>query len=333
MRLLRLVVLSVLGASFLLACGSDDEKGGGGGSGGSTGGACVPTAAECYQAGPTGPGAECLAKADNTGKDVWQGRISQITIKGPERLAQQLVQVAIVDNGISLNQPACLEDGEGTFSWLFEFDKANGKLKTGGGLPIQDPAAGACFLTMTNTPLPIAPITVDVSIDPDGLGFTASNIDVYVPIFPSPTELNNPIILPLHKVNLTGKFSDDTHNCIGKFNGPELEPANNCLPDVTVGQRKWTAGASLDGYITVDEADQVYVEELGSTLCVFLAGIGQWKGTDGSCKTSDKWNNGERPDGDWCASTNAAADANCKDAWHLAGDFAASAFKITGDCP
>ena len=63
MRLLRLVVLSVLGASFLLACGSDDEKGGGGGSGGSTGGACVPTAAECYQAGPTGPGAECLAKA------------------------------------------------------------------------------------------------------------------------------------------------------------------------------------------------------------------------------------------------------------------------------
>ena len=99
MRLLRLVVLSVLGASFLLACGSDDEKGGGGGSGGSTGGACVPTAAECYQAGPTGPGAECLAKADNTGKDVTlSARGSSVKLDK----ADGVVLVKRTDDGVRL---------------------------------------------------------------------------------------------------------------------------------------------------------------------------------------------------------------------------------------
>lgn len=331
MRLLHLSVAGSLCALAAFSCGGDDD--GNPGSGGGTAGGCVPTDDSCYVAGPNGPGAECLAKHDNTGSDVWQGRITQITVKSPQKLAEQFVQEQIVDNGIFLDQPQCRESGEGTFTWLFEFNKTTGKLKTGGSLPVTDPKAGGCWLQMTTASLPIAPIEVDVALDPDGLGFSASGIDVFVPIFSSPTNTTNPIILPLHAVELQGKWNDTSHNCIGKHNGPELDPLLDCFPDTPNGQRLWTGGATLKGYITIDEADQVFIEDLGSTLCVFLAGVASWKGTSDDCKTSTKWMNGERPDGDWCSTTNAPADATCKDAWRLEASFSASAFKINGDCP
>ncbi len=333
MRWLHLSVVGAFSALSVFSCGGGDDGGGSGGAGGGGTNACVPTAAECYVSGPTGPGAECLAKHDNTGSDVWQGRITQITVKSPQKLAEKFVQEQIVDNGIFLNQADCRENGEGTFTWLFEFNKTTGKLKTGGGLPISDPKAGGCWLNMTSTPLPIAPIEVDVTVDPDGLGFSATGIDVFVPIFATPTDTTNPIILPLHGVELSGKWNDDSHNCIGKHNGAELDPILDCFPDTPNGQRLWTGGAVLKGHITIDEADQVFVEDLGSTLCVFLAGVANWKGTASDCKTSDKWKAGERPPGDWCAATNSPADATCQDAWRLEADFGAAGFKINGDCP
>jgi hypothetical protein len=327
MRALRFGLILAAAALPVFACSSDEEK-----PGGNTGASCVPSAAECYGSGPSGPGAECLAKHDNTGSDKWQGRITQITVKSPPRLALEFIQETVIDTGVSLDQPACFERGEGTFNWLFEFDRTNGKLRTGGGLPVKDAAEGSCFVTLTSTPLPIAPITVDVNIDADGLGFSATAIDsVFVPIFASPDDLSNPIILPLHQVELKGTWNSDAHNCIGHFNGETLDPFNDCLP---FNERSWTGGANLKGYITIDEADQVVIEELGSTLCVFIAGVGDWQGSDKNCKTSDKWLAGERPEGDWCSSTNTPPDGTCEnDAWRLEGDFAAAAIKINGDCP
>ncbi len=326
-----LIGLFGLSLSFA-ACGSDDGDGGGG-SGGTTGASCVPKSDDCYIAGPTGPGAECLAKHDNTGSDIWQGRINQITVKAPSVLSTKFIHDAILDRGLYLNQPQCFEQGEGTFSWLFEFNRTTGKLKTGGSLPVKDPKAGGCFLTMTTTALPIAPVEVDVTYDADGLGFTASDIDVVVPIFDTPDSTTNPILLPLHKVVLKGKFSDDSHNCIGKHNGDTLDPGLSCRGDFGAGERPFATGANLKGYIRVDEADKVFIEDLGTSLCVFLAGITQWNGPNKDCVSSDKWIAGDRPDGDWCAATNSPADATCKDAWILEGDFSASAFKINGDCP
>ena len=312
------------------ACGSDEEKGGGNGGGGPS---CVPKAAECYLSGPSGPGAECLAKHDNAGSDVWQGRITQINIKGPPILAQKFAQENIVDVGVSLNQPSCFEYGEGTFSWLFEFNKTTGKLRTGGGLPVNDPAAGGCFVTLTSTSLPIKPIEVDVSFEADGRGFSATGIDVFVPIFDSVSNTDNPIILPLHQVELKGTWNSDAHNCIGKFNGEVLSPATECRPFYDDGERSWTTGATLKGYISIQEADQVVIEDVGSTLCAYIAGLSEWNGPQKNCASSDKWVNGERPEGDWCAATNSAATPSCKDAWLLEGDFSAAAFKINGDCP
>lgn len=327
---MRSLVLSAVACSavcLVSACGGDDSEGGGGGGG--NGASCVPQAAECYVAGPTGPGAECMAKHDNTGQTKWQGRLTSILVKSPAALSQPFIQASVIDKGISLKQGNCWENGDGTFSWLFEIDSTTNKMKTGGSLPITDPKAGGCFVKMPAAALPIAPIEVDVSLN--GLNFSAKDLDVNVPIFLSAANTSNPIILPLHKVEIQATFADDSHNCSGKFNGDELDPALNCTLDTTLTppQRYWTPGGSLKGYITIDEADQVVIDTLKSTLCVVLAG---WTGED-TCKGSAKWAAGERPEGDWCAATNSAATTTCNDAYKLEGEFSASAFKITGDCP
>jgi hypothetical protein len=310
------------------ACGGDDD----GSKGGNGNANCVPQAAECYVAGPKGPGAECLAKADNAGQATWQGRLSSIRVKYPASLAGEFVQENVIDKGISLNQPKCNENGDGTFSWLFEIDSTAKSMKTGGSLPITDPQAGGCFVSLPGAAVPVAPITTSVTLA--GNTFSVKDLDVNVPIFLSPTDLTNPIILPLHKVTLEATFNDETHNCSGKFNGAELEPVNSCAPDTKLDppQRAWTPGGSLRGYITVNEADKVMVDDLGATLCVLLAGQ-SWKGPNKDCQSSENWIGGQRPPGDWCEATNAAADATCKDAYKLEADFSASAFKINGDCP
>jgi hypothetical protein len=315
-----------------LACGGGDDGGGGAGGGSGTS-PCVPAAEECYASGPTGPGHECLAKADNTGAATWQGRLTSIAVEAPKALGNAFIQEQVIDKGISLNQPSCFEEGDGTFSWLFDVDPVKKTMKTGGSLPITDPKSGGCFVSLPGASVPVEPIEVPVSIDADQKGFSATDVDVNVPIFRSAADLSNPIILPLHKVKIAAKFNDDTHNCVGKFNGDELDPGNSCRPDTKAipPQRSWTPAGTLEGYITVEEADKVWLDQLKESLCVALAGI-DWKGSDGYCKTSSKWAAGERPAADWCAATN---DASCatKDSYLLKGSFAAAAFKINGDCP
>lgn len=315
----------------IFACGSDDEKKGNT----NTGASCVPKAAECYVAGPDGPGHECLAKHDNTGQSTWQGRFSQITVSKPQALSTEFVQNSVIDQGISLNQPQCFEGGDGTFAWIFSLDPTTNKMKTGGGLPIANPADGTCFVTIPGAALPIAPIEVDITVN--GNSFSASGINVNVPIFLPGQGTNNPTILPLHEVEFEASFSDGNHNCVGKYNGETLSYINTCQPDTKTvpPERSWTSGGTIKGYITIEEADQVYVEQLSATLCVFLAGVSsEWNGKPGNtCAASAKWLLGERPPGDWCSTTNSAADAACSDAYRLEGEFAASAFKVNGDCP
>jgi hypothetical protein len=331
MRWSSLPLLALVFSSLFVGCGGGDDPGGGGGGAAATD--CVPTAAECYVSGKGGPGAECLAKTDNTGQAKWQGRITQIDVQSPAALAGEFIQEKVIDKGIDLNQPACWEGGDGTFSWLYEIDPSTSTIHTGGALPITDVQAGACMVTLQGA-IAVAPIDAPVTIDADGLGFHAADINVNVPIFISATNTSNPLILPLHQVTLDAKFNDDSHNCIGHFNGSELELVNNCKPDTKAipPQRAWTTAAQLAGYITIDEADQVFIDLAAESLCALLAGI-DFKGPDGYCNTSTKWTAGQKPTGDWCSTTNAAADAGCSDAWQLKGNFSAAAFKITGDCP
>ncbi len=326
----RLPILFGLCLGAVVACSSDNSNGGGGSGGGS--GDCFPTAAACYgPQGATGPGHECLAKADNTGQTTWNGRLTQIQLQKPAALATKFLQENIINKGVDLNQPECNANGQGTFNWLFQFDTQNNKLKTGGGLPVTDLSQPACFAVLPNAQIPVAPTTIDVTVT--GNDFSASNVDIVVPIFVTPGDTTNVVLLPIHGGEFKGTWSAD-HNCIGAYNGDKLDPAVDCLPDTTVDPPiyPWQNGGTITGYIGVEESDKVFVPDLNFSLCVLLAGT-DWKGADGYCKSSTQWTGGARPEGDWCIATNSAATATCKDAFHLEAGFAASAYPISGDCP
>ncbi len=334
MRFIPVLSLLLAAALPLYACGNDDDTQGGG----PVGGGCELTDASCFgPQGPTGPGAACLAKTDNSGKTKWTGRFSQITISSPPALATPYIQSNVIDKGIYLDLPACNAQGQGTFSWFFELDTEAKLLKTGGGLPVTDVTKPGCFVSLPNAAIPTAPVTLDVSLD-NGT-FTAEKFSIVVPIFLAPDKLDTPVLLPIHGGQVQATISSDG-NCIGKYNADELEPEFDCAPDTPNGQRAWKDAGVLRGFITVDEADTVFIEDLKTSLCALLAGAGKWKGEDGRCVTSENWQKGLRPEGNWCASVPAdsgepgsPATAECKNAWRLEASFAASAFPITGDCP
>ncbi|MEB2310986.1 MAG: hypothetical protein OZ921_14735 [Sorangiineae bacterium] len=316
----------------LAACSSDDDGKTSGGSGGAGNGDCFPTAPSCYgPGGPSGPGHECLAKTDNSGQKIWKGRLSQIQVTKPDALAKPFIQSTILDKGVNFNQPECNSNGKGTFNWLFEFDSESNKLKMGGGLPIENPGDPGCFAVLPDAQIPVAPVTIDVTMN--GNTFSADGIDLTVPIFVTPGDTTNVVLLPIHGGKFQGTFSAD-HNCIGAYNGDKLDPAIDCLADMSVDPPiyPWENGGTIEGYIGVEESDTVFIPDLKNSLCVLLAGAADWKGTDGYCKTSTKWVGGERPQGDWCIATNQPATADCADAYRLTSGFAANAYPISGDC-
>ncbi|HMJ16319.1 MAG TPA: hypothetical protein VK524_33125, partial [Polyangiaceae bacterium] len=86
------------------------SDGGGTGATGGTGGtgscktACCPTEEKCYVSGKEGPGAECLATRDNTGKTKIQLRQTWVYPTTPAGLKTEVIYTAL--NG-STAWPAC----------------------------------------------------------------------------------------------------------------------------------------------------------------------------------------------------------------------------------
>ena len=239
-----------------------------GGTGGVPG-ACVPQAAECYAAGPGGPGAACLAKRDNTGQARWQARIAFLQLKAPAALASPFVQDTVFSAATALNQPGCFEFGDGTLNWLLDLDPKAGTLKTGGGMPIKNPQAGACFAALAAPPLVVGPAQVGALIDGGGLHFAAQVPALNLPIFNS--DGSTRLLLPLRQIDISGNFTDASHNCIGAFNGGALQAQNSCQPES--GQFAWTPAGNILAFVTIAEADQVMIPDLGATLCVLLLSL------------------------------------------------------------
>lgn len=334
MRFGFLAAIALATSCALVACSSNNGNNsgtGGTGSGGSSGlPPCMPTAAECYVSGPHGPGGECMARVDNGGATVWQARLSDLAVSAPTALAAQFVQSTIIDKGINFNEAACNQNGLGTFNWLFEYDSVNHTLKTGGGPPVSNPAQGDCYAVIPNSNPALAVGPQTVSLTTNGNQFSASNIDVVVPVYLTATDTKPGVLLPLHKVSLQGTWNAD-HDCIGSYDAASLSTSTGCEPSYP--QRAWKSGGTLSGYISTVEADQVMLP-LNYSLCVLLSGDpNTWEGPDGHCSTSTAWKSGQRPKGDWCAATNSAATASCSDAYHLQANFAAQGFKVNGVCP
>jgi hypothetical protein len=321
-----LVVLgmgALAGAGAIAGCGGDD-----GGTAGTTGG----QSASCAQTAPlcTAVDSECVALFDNKGKTTFGLRMAQLTITKPDILAGVTIG-KIVSDAVRMNLQQCHLNGTGTFSWLIEFNTTTGKVRTGGALPQADPTKGYCFVdTMVGT-FHIQPIEVDAPIT-DGT-FAADVGDLIVPIYLGADPGGTPITLPLHQAKLTNGSISADNNCIGKYNAEGLDPDNLCLPDPE--NPAFINGAGLDAYITIEEADQVEVADIGQSLCVILSGDPGTYGDGASpiahCKRDA--NDAITLEGDWCASTNSAGTADCHDAFLLGAEFAASGVEITGICP
>lgn len=323
MRLSKLCAVVLSGLCGVIAasaagCGGDDGTGGGGSGGGTTTGdlTCDPTCEEAK-----GAASECLAIVDNKESATYGLRMAQLTIEKPTVLANKTIS-GIIDAAVTLNLDNCNLTGDGTFSWILEFDSATGKLKTGGAKPVKDPAQGYCFVNETLGTTPVAPIVVDAAPDASGKFSVGVGGNVVVPIFLA-DDASMFILLPLRNAKIIDATLSADKNCIGTYNSDKLDPELLCEPagDVT----RFTNGASLDGHITLEEADAVDISTLGRSLCALLTGV-----SDPKCERDA--NNQITAKGDWCSTTDAAADGTCADAFKLGATFAASAVKVNGDC-
>jgi hypothetical protein len=122
------------------------------------------------------------------------------------------------------------------------------------------------------------------------------------------------------------------NNCIGSYNSKGLSPANSCAPSATTPQ--FLTGGTLDGFITLEDADSVIIAQLKQSLCFYLSGAttGPTDANGNSLCPRDANNNityqPTAADGGWCSTTNTAETASCDDSLKLAAAFAASSVKI-----
>jgi hypothetical protein len=246
----------------------------------------------------------------------------------------------VVATDVSLNEVACNLDGTGSFSWLLEFDTQAMTLKTGGATPTSTPTTGYTFenamITQGTTTFNVAPITyTGVTPDSSGSFTTTTGQTLIVPIFLSGSA-TDVVLLPLQEARITMGTLSKSQNCIGSYNAAGLQVSNACQPSTTPLVPQFIDGASVNGFMTLEQADSVIIGTLSESLCALLAGGNAATtytstpagSTDLLC-TRDSSNNIVFP-GTWCSTTNAAASAStCDDSMQLTANFAASSVTIT----
>ncbi len=265
-----------------------------------------------------GSASSCLPIADNKGKDVLDFRMRRLNVAAPKALAQQFIQKTVVTTNIDLAARECGEKGKGLFTWLLRVDRQNNTLVTGGAPPSDDPfGKGFCFASFTTADnIVISPLQTSIAFEGDTFKSTEKK-RLNVPIFLN-GDPKSAIVLPITDVVIQGVTLSEGGNCVGKLNPAAL--SSDCGDDPALCS-KWKTAAALGGYITIEEADQVYIQDLSQSLCVVLTQSS--KGPDGRCARQG----GKIPfEGDYCSKDKQAG--SCKDSFWMAATFAASAVKI-----
>jgi hypothetical protein len=274
--------------------------------------ACMINEAQC------GSKSTCLPMADNSGKDQLDFRIRRLNVLAPKALASTTVQTAVVDHGISLGAAQCGEKGDGSFTWLFHIDKTAGTMTTGGSPPTTDPFGGYCFAdtTIQASNKHIKPITGKITFTGDT--FKSEVVDsLIVPIFVM-NDVSQLILLPLSGVSVQDVTISANGNCIGSFNYSALD--DMCVESRTDCEKWHTAGA-LGGYITLEDADTVFVPQLNESLCALLTGD-----KDPMTEKCNRDGTAIKAKGDYCSTTKSAG--GCMDSYWLTATFAAAAVKM-----
>jgi hypothetical protein len=270
---------------------------------------------------------KCIALEDNSAAKAFTLRMANLTLTAPPSLTKGLVK-GVVSNGVTMNLGSCNLNGGGTFSWLLQFDTAAGTLKTGGATPADDPTKGYTFVDKMVNGFQISPFTAMAPIGKDGTFAITKGQDVTVPVYLD-LKASAVVLLPLKAAKLSGKVSTD-NNCIGEYNSKGLDPAGSCVDDATTplfigADGKANSDGTLDGYITLEQADTVIVDAVGQSLCVILSGDAATYGngaTPALCKRDAAMKITFQ--GDWCDATN---DNTCKDSARLTANFSASGVK------
>ena len=89
---------------------------------------------------------------------------------------------------------------------------------------------------------------------------------------------------------------------------------------------KWKTAGAIGGYITLEEADAIQVQELSASLCTLLTGTKDQ--ATGKCPRNGdgSFNLTPAQQGDYCSKSNQPGD--CHDSFWLAATFAASAVTL-----
>lgn len=249
-----------------------------------------------------------------------QFRLRSLYVATPEILSRDFVQINVVTKNIDLKQAQCAELGTGSFNWLLEFDLANNVLRTGGAPPVNDPISdGYCFYYGAPNGFAggaIGPSTFTTTRE--GNRFSTNTVEkFFVPIFIN-GNTKNVIVLPISDARFSEIEVSDDARCIGSFNARGIQ-SSNCVEDRERCQ-KWNTAGTIGGYVTLEDADSVFVELLDSSLCAVLT---RDRGNDNRCRRE----NGKiAAPGDYCSTTK--SPGGCQDSYWLAATFAASAVKI-----
>lgn len=324
-----LSVVAVSAFGFVIGCDGGETAGT---TTGDTTANCELTAA-CVTADKT-----CVAIVDNKDKKQIGLRMSQILISKPATLGPAKFVGKTVAGGVSWKRPDCYLTGDaegGTFSWLLHIDLDTNTVCTGGAKPPAKAEDGYSFvnevLTQGGKMFDIKPIKFSspelamgkFSVAP------ADAQDIIVPIY---TAEGEPILLPLRQARILEATLSSNNNCVGSFNGSGLDPYNNCGPNPAENQFTFNNAGKLEGFITLEDADNIIVDLANASLCALLTEDGDGATPISKCKR-DAATQTITYKGDWCSMTNGAADGTCADAVQLAADFAASAVTINGGCP
>lgn len=278
---------------------------------------CAPSPGCEIDEARCGSKSTCLPLADNKGKDVLDFRIRRLNVAAPAALAASFIQNTVVTANIDFNEPTCGELGKGLFTWLMRVDKRSGTFITGGAPPL--PGAfknGFCFARFDASGIPIDPITLKFE-ETGGKLKTTEKKKVNIPIFLSES-LSSAIVLPITDVTVEGVAISEDGNCIGSFNPVAL--SSSCADDPTTCS-KWNTSGALGGFITLEEADAVWVQDLNRSLCVVLSR--EQPNAEGKCVRAGGQITFK---GDYCSKDRTAG--SCQDAVWMAATFAASAVKI-----
>ncbi len=148
-------------------------------------------------------------------------------------------------------------------------------------------------------------------------------------------------VLPIREIEKKSTVNDINHpDCIGDYIA-NMNRTPNCNPggdpkmnsswgggDCTKVTGKaqcdpGTTASSTVGYFLITELEQVWADDLGSTVCISTPGSqpAPFLSADGKTCIGSGWDPTKADDaglpmGDWCAATNSAATSTCHDAYH-----------------